>query len=170
MKRKANPEIDSTLSNGSQLFSLLATTYKAILRARKKELELSGISLRRTTVLWGLKMMEGPMKVAEISQIVERDHQTTSQLLRRMEKEGLVKRRKGPHERSPVTVTLTAKGEEALNRTFERYEAFDEIVSCLSPEELGNLRTYLKKLREKAIAKSALYPPLPAPLASKLGM
>lgn len=163
-------EIDLTLSGGSQLFSLLGTTYNAILRARKKELEPSGVSMRQTMALWGLKIIGRPTTVTEMSQIIDRDHQTTSQLLKRMEKEGLLERRKGSHKRSPITVVLTSKGEDAFRRTFERYEVFDEISSCLSPEEQDKLKEYLKRLREAAIAKSALYPPLPGPLASRLGM
>jgi len=163
-------EIDLTMSEGSQLFSLLGTTYNAMLRARKRELEPSGVSLRQTMALWGLKVMDRPTTIAEISQIIDRDHQTTAQLLKRMEKEGLLERLKGPHKRSTITVVLTPKGEDAFRRTFERYEAFDEISSCLSSEELDTLKGYLKRLREQAIAKSALYPPLPGPLASMLGM
>ena len=163
-------EADVTLSKGTQLFSLLATTYNAMLRARKKELEPSGISFRRTTVLWCINIMGRPTTVSEIAQIIDRDHQTTSQLLRRMERERLVERHKGLHDRSPITVVLSPKGKQALRSTFERYEMFDEIASCLSPEELDNVLEYLKKLREKAISQSAIYLPLPAPLASKIGM
>ncbi len=163
-------EIDLTMSEGSQLFSLLATTYNAILRARKKELEPSGVSMRQTMALWGLKIMERPTTVAEMSQIIDRDHQTTSQLLKRMEKEGLLERRKGSHKGSPITAVLTPKGEDAFRRTFEIYEVIDEIMSCLSTGERDNLRAYLERLREKAIAKGALYPPLPGPVASRLGI
>ena len=120
--------------------------------------------------LWGLKVMGRPTTIAEISQIIDRDHQTTAQLLKRMEKEGLLERLKGPHKRSAITVVLTSKGEDAFRCTFERYEVFDEIRSCLSSEELDTLKEYLKRLREQAIAKGALYPPLPGPLASMLGM
>lgn len=165
-----NMEIGSTDSKGSQLFTLLGTTYNAMLRARKKELEPSGVSLRQTMVLWGLTTMGRPTTVAEMAQIVDRDRQTTAQLLKRMEREGLVDRRKGPHKRSPITVVLTPKGEEAFSRTFERYEVFDVIASILSQKEQADLVVCLTRLREKATAMSALYPPLPGPLASRLGM
>jgi DNA-binding MarR family transcriptional regulator len=163
-------KVEPRTSNGIQLFSLLGTTYNAMLRARKKELEPLGISLRQSSVLWGLQMVGRPMTVAEMSQIVDRDHQTTSQLLKRMEKAGLVERHKGPHKRSTITVVLTPKGEKVFNQAFDKYEVHDEIVSCLSAEEQDNLRAYLAKLREKAIARSALYPTLPSPLASILGL
>jgi len=163
-------EIDLTMSEGTQLFTLLGTTYNAMLRARKKELEPSGVSMRQTMALWGLKIMGRPTTVAEMSQIIDRDHQTTSQLLKRMEKEGLLERRKGPLKKSPITAVLTSKGEKAFRRTYERYEVFDEIASCLSSEEQYNMKEYLKKLREKAIAEGALYPPLPEPLISRINL
>ena len=161
--------IDLT-SEGYQLFSLLGTTYNAMRRARKQELEPSGVSLKHNTVLWIIKVMGRPTKIAEMSHIIGRDHQTTAQLLQRMEKEGLLKRLKGPHKRSAITVVLTSKGEDAFRRAFERNEVFDEITSCLSPEELDTLKEYLRRLREQAIAKGALYQRLPGPLASILGM
>lgn len=163
-------EIDFTTSEGAQLFTILGTTYNAMLRARKKELERSGISLRQNIALWGIKIMGQPATIAQISQIIDRDHQTTAQLLQRMEKEGLVERIRGPHKKSPITVVLTSKGEDAFRRTHEQYEVFDEISSCLSPKEIGTLKENLKRLREQAVAKSALYPPLPGPLTSMLGM
>lgn len=162
--------IDAGSSDGIQVFSLLGTTYYAMLRARKRELEPLGISIKQSSVLWGLKTVGRPMTVAEMSHIVDRDHQTTSQLLKRMEQAGLVERRRGRHKRSPITVALTPKGEDIFQQAYERYEVHDEIVSCLSPEERDSLKQCLAKLREKAIARSAQYPALPGPLASILGI
>jgi DNA-binding MarR family transcriptional regulator len=161
---------DLTMSEGGQLFSLLGTTYNAMLRARKKELGPAGVSLRQFMALWGLKVMGRPTTIAELSQIIDRDHQTTAQLLKRMEKEGFLKRRKGPHKRSPINVVLTAKGEDVFGLADQRSEVFDEISACLSPNERETLTVLLRRLREEAVAKSALYPPLPGPLASLLGM
>lgn len=160
----------SIMSDGTKLFSLLGTTYNAMLRARKKELEPYGISLRQSMVLWILKVIGRPTTIAELSLMIDRDHQTTAQLLKRMEKDELIERLKGPHKRSVITVVLTLKGEDAYHRMYERYEVLDEISTCLSSEERETFEDYLKRLREKAIAKSALYPPLPNPLGSMLGM
>jgi len=81
----------------------------------------------------------------------------------------LVKRRRDPKKRL-ITVTLTAKGEEALSRTYTRHEVIDEITSCLTPDEQNTLRAYLERLQERALAKAVAYPPLPAPYASKMGL
>jgi DNA-binding MarR family transcriptional regulator len=162
-------ETDLTVSPGYRLFSLLGFTYTSMLSARRKELESSGVSITRGWVLWALKAMEQPTTIVDMARILGRDHQTTSQLLQRMEKEGLVKRRREPKKRL-ITVALTAKGEEALSRTFDKHEVIDDIMSSLTPDEQNMLRAFLERLQERALAKSAAYPPLPAPYASKMGI
>jgi DNA-binding MarR family transcriptional regulator len=162
-------ETSLTMSAGYRLFTLLGFTYTSMMRARKKELESSGISITRAWALWGLKAMQRPATVIEMKRILGRNHQTTSQLLQRMEKEGLLRRRRDPKKRL-ITVALTAKGEEALSRTYIRHEVIDEIASCLSPDEQNALIGYLERLQERALAKSAAYVPLPAPFASKTGI
>ena len=65
--KKARTQTDLTMSEGGQLFSLLGTTYNAMLRARKKELEPTGVSLRHGMALWALKVMGRPTTIAELS-------------------------------------------------------------------------------------------------------
>ena len=163
-------EYDITVSDEEYLFVLLSTTFNAIMSARKKELEFSGVSMTRSEVLWALGVMGGPTAVADIARTMGRDYQTTSQLLNRMEKEGLVARRNRSSKRSPLVFMLTPSGDEALRRTLERNEVVTEIMACLSPDERDVLAACLEKVREKAVAKGALYSPFPAPIASKLRM
>jgi DNA-binding MarR family transcriptional regulator len=162
-------DTDLTMSPGYRLFTLLGFTYTSMMRARKNELEPSGISITRAWALWGLKAMEQPATIVDMKRILGRNHQTTSQLLRRMEKEGLVKRRRSPGKKL-ITLVLTAKGEEALGRTLARRDAIDRITSCLAPDELKTLTECLERLHERALARAAAYPPLPAPYASRIGM
>ncbi len=161
-------ETDINISEGQYLFSLLGTTFSAIMNARKKEIEPSGISLTRATVLWVLKAMDRPTTIAEVAQIMGRDHLTTSQLLKRMESEGFIERDRRVRKRGPIALMLTPKGDEAVIWTLERNEVIDEIMSCLSQDEQNNLKEYLMKLREKAVTKGALYSPFPAPVDATL--
>jgi DNA-binding MarR family transcriptional regulator len=163
-------EDDMTVSDEQYLFILLSTTFNAIMSARKKELEPSGVSMTRSEVLWGLGAMGRPTTVGEIAQIMSRDYQTTSQLLNRMEKEGLIARCGRSSKRSPLAFLLTPVGDDALRRTLERNEVIGEIMACLTPDERDSLAACLEKVREKAVAKGALYSPFPAPVASKLRM
>jgi DNA-binding MarR family transcriptional regulator len=105
-----------------------------------------------------------------MAQIMDRDHQTTSQLLRRMEKDGLVERRRGPHKASPIAAAITSKGRRTLQGALEMSQIIDDIVSCLSEDERDSLRQYLERLRESAIAKAALHLHLPTPLGMGPGV
>lgn len=163
-------ETDLTISEGNQLFGLIGTTLNAMLKARKKELEPTGLSITQTWALWSLVIMDGPTTVGEMSQVMDRDHQSTSQLLKRMEKDGLVERRKGPHKASPIAVAITAKGFQSLQSALEMSRIIDGIASCLSQGERDELRRYLERLREKAIAETALHSHLPTPFGVGSGV
>jgi DNA-binding MarR family transcriptional regulator len=146
------------ISKGHQLFALMGTTVNGLVKARRKELETSGITIAQSWVLWGLKVRGEPLTVAEISQFIDRSHLTTSQLLKRMEKNGLIVRKKGTRINGPVKIMTTKKGREILHLAQERHDLLDEIAASLSPNELRNLSSYLRKLRESAIGKAAVHP------------
>ena len=158
------------ISKGHHLLALLGTTLNALLKARKKELETSGITIAQSWALWGLNVMGEPLTVAEISQFIDRDHLTTSQLLKRMEKDGLIVRKKGPQNSSPVKIITTEKGKDILHHAYDRHALLDEIADSLSPDELRNLSSYLQKLRENAIGKAAVHSSLRTTRTVELGI
>ena len=145
------------ISEGLQLLALLGTTLNAVLKARRKELENSEITIAQSWVLWGLKVRGEPLTVAEISQFIDRSHLTTSQLLKRMERDGLIVRKKGQKSNGPVKIMMTKKGKEILHHAYEMHNLLDEIAASLSPNEVKNLSSYLRKLRESAIGKAAVH-------------
>jgi len=156
------------ITEGYLLFVLLGIAFHALFDARKKELEPSGVSMKRARALWAVGAMDRPATVAEIAPILGRDHHTTAQMLRRMEKEGLLERR-GLCKNNALTWTLTEKGRGDLGRSLEKHEIIDEIVSCLTKEDIDNLKGYLEKLRDTARAKTAVSMGFSEPIAKKLG-
>ncbi len=163
-------EIEWKLTEGYNLFALLAETFHALFDARKRELEPVGVTMKRARALWGIGAMGRPATVAEMSPVLGRDRHTTAQMLRRMEKEGLVERHQGLYKNNAIAWTLTDKGVEDLRRSLERHEIIDKIVSVLSEDEKSGLSGCLKKLRDAARAKAAVSPRFPEPIAKKLGM
>ncbi|MCP4579007.1 MAG: MarR family transcriptional regulator [Deltaproteobacteria bacterium] len=163
-------KIDWKLTEGYRLLALLGETFHALFDARKSELHPSGVSMKRARALWGIGAMGRPATVAEMSPFLGRDRHTTAQMLRRMEKEGLLERHQGLYRNNAVAWTLTEKGEEDLRRSLERHEIIDEIVSVLSEDEQSSLSGCLKKLRDAARAKAAVSIRLPEPIAKKLGV
>ena len=152
-------EDDLAISEGHSIWLLLGLTYSAILKHRERDLKALGISTRRSWILWGFKYIGRPATITDVSQLLNRDHLTTSQLLKRMEKEGLIKRCGDSQKRSPLKLVMTSKGEDILHRSFEKMAQIDEIMLSLNQEERGNLKSYLNRLLMEAMARSTFITP-----------
>ena len=83
-----------------------------------------------------------------------------SDLLNRMEKQGLVRRKRDAKRKNVSRITLTDKGEQAFKRQRE-VGAVARILSELTPQESETALAALEKLRKKAIEelKSGLSSP-----------
>ncbi len=85
-----------------------------------------------------------------ISRWILKQPHTTSTLLDRMEKKGLVCKIKDLESSNQVRIELTQKGEEARQKVMNDM-AVKEILSVLSPEELAALRESLEKVFVKSL-------------------
>ena len=86
--------LDST-DKEYQLWALLRQTRDAVSRARGKELKEYGISGRQSSILFTIQLIEQTGSIptpAEIARWQFREPHTVSTLLKRMEREGLVKK------------------------------------------------------------------------------
>jgi len=79
-----------------------------------------------------------------------------------MEKQGLVRKVKNLGRKNLIRVVITEKGEEVYQRSREM-KVIRTTLSCLSPEERNNLRSYLEALRDKALEELQLGYQLPFP-------
>jgi len=144
-----------------RIWVLLAQTREAMLKARQKELAPYNLSPRQCAVLFYLQAINGKATPAEISRGLFRESHTISEILSRMEKQGLLKRVKDLSRKNLVRVELTEQGREAYNRSARR-ESIHKILSVLSSEERQQLELYLRRLRDKALRlinkKKPLFP------------
>ena len=136
------------------LWVLVAQTKDAILRARQTEYVRFGISNERRTVLWIIQSYGGRATPVEIARRFFRELQSITEMLKRMEKDGLVSRHKGSG-RSKTEVRLTDKGLDILKQSL-RNEVDKRIFSVLSPEEREELAASLWKLRTRALEELGL--------------
>ena len=84
---------DRTIRNEDfELWVLLRHTVDAMLRAREKELRKTGISRIQSAVLFIVKNIATPATPLAISRRLLREPHSTSELLSRMAKKGLVKK------------------------------------------------------------------------------
>lgn len=131
------------------LWILVAQTKDAILRARQTEYVRFGISNERRTVLWIIQSYGGRATPVQIARRFFRELQSITEMLKRMEKDGLVSRHRGSG-RSKTEVRLTDKGLYILQQSL-RNEVDKRIFSVLTHEEREQLAASLWKLRTRAL-------------------
>ncbi|NQT72936.1 MAG: MarR family transcriptional regulator [Chloroflexi bacterium] len=154
-------ETEPPLSDVYKIWLIMGQVYNAMSRARENELRPLGITMIQAGVLWLLTGLGRPASPAELSVMLFRKHHSVSQLLKRMEKQGLVERPLELQKSGAVRVVLTEKGRETLKQVYEIGTVIDDIMSGLTPEERRTLRSYLEKLHENAFTQLVEKPPFP---------
>lgn len=144
------------------LFLLLQQTSNLVLKVRQTELKEFDITTAQAVTLLAIQALGSKATPTEISRWVFRRPHSVSEILDRMEREGLVKKVKSSGLRVRTTVVLTEKGQEAYDKSTER-QRIVEIMSSLSEEERRRLRSNLETLRDEALKHVArdLTPPFP---------
>ena len=144
------------------LWMWLSRTRDAIIRTRERELRQYNISCIQSTVMQIIQALGDKATPAEISRWAFRESQSVSELLNRMEKEGLVEKIKDLDRKNMVRVVLTERGLEAY-RQVQKYEMVHKVMSSLSATERKQLRNTLKKVWNRALEEleSGIRPPFP---------
>lgn len=134
----------------AKTWMMLLNTSHIVLKAREKELRQYGISAVKSVVLVLIQPGENTVTPADLSRQILRDAHTVSELLTRMEKDGLIKRVKDLPRKNQIRIVLTSKGQEAYHKSIKR-ESIHDIMSVLSAEEQQQFRSYLKRIRARAL-------------------
>ena len=144
------------------LWILLGQARDMVFKARGKELSQYGVTVEQASILFVIRAIGGKATPTEISKWMLREPHTISVILTRMEKDGLVTKRKDLDKKRQIIVALTEKGRQACGQSARR-ESVREIMSCLSEEERDQLGSLLEKLRDCALNNIArvVLPPLP---------
>lgn len=127
---------------------LLALTAKAVRARFEAELAADGASLATYVVLHDAVAATG-LSQRELAERIGLEGPTLTRHLDRMEAEGLIVRRRDPHDRRVWRIEPTAAGRrlyERLRRTADRLER--TLTSGLEAAEIQALRHLLTRLRE----------------------
>ena len=148
-----------------RLWVLMDRTRRAMYKLRKKELRRYGISAVEAAALFTINAIElrgKDVTPAEISRWMLREPHSVSVLLQRMEKKALISRDKYLHKKNLVKVSLTEKGQKALEGANKR-QSIHQLVSVISDEEREQCETILRKLRKQAYISAGVEykPPFP---------
>lgn len=131
------------------LWALIAQTKDAILRARERDYARYGISNERRAVLFIIQNSGGRATPVDIARDLFRELHSVTEMLKRMEIDGLIRRFKGTG-RSKVEVELTEHGLDVFNQSLYN-ETDKRIFSVLTPKEQERLSSYLWRLRSKVL-------------------
>jgi DNA-binding MarR family transcriptional regulator len=131
------------------LWVLLAQTKDAILRARERDYARYGISNERRAILYVIQSKGGHAAPVDIARSLFRELHSITEMLRRMETDGLISRHKGSG-RSKVEVRLTDKAQDVLAQSLHN-ETDKRIFSVLPKEDRERLASFLWKIRSTVL-------------------
>jgi len=145
-----------------ELWVLLEQTCHMAQETRDRELTRLGITGEQAAVLFAVEAIGDKATPAEISRWTLRESQSTSAILDRMEKAGLVARVKDLERKNMVRIAMTEKGERAYRESMKR-KSSQKLLSPLSETERRELRSYLERVRDRAlrVLGVAYKPPFP---------
>jgi DNA-binding MarR family transcriptional regulator len=131
----------------SQMTWIQLEILSAILhRAGDLELAKIGLNLPQVMVLYCVNASPEPMTPMKLARLMHKQPHTISALVHRMEAKGLLKTRHDLKRKNWLRISLTSKGEEALQRWPTVTVVPDTLTSSLSKRELETLRATTKKL------------------------
>lgn len=134
-----------------ELWALLAQTQHMIFRVRAGELKQYGISVMEFGVLLIIIHIVGnDATPGTIAQWLGRTPQSTSSLLSRMEKGGLVKKIKDLDRKTSVRIVVTERGQQIYDQA-KKADSIHRMMSSLSQARRQRLGEDLETLRKSAL-------------------
>jgi DNA-binding MarR family transcriptional regulator len=131
------------------LWVLIAQNRDAILRARERDYARFGISNERRAILWILENNGGHATPVDIARALFRELHSVTEMLKRMETDGLITRGKGSG-RSKVEVSITEKGLDVFKQSLHN-ETDKRIFAVLTKKEREALAQTLFKVRSRVL-------------------
>ncbi|MEQ8675973.1 MAG: MarR family transcriptional regulator [Aggregatilineales bacterium] len=145
--------------NDFLMFAIHKIAHGMWLRA-DSELEAFGLSRAKMWALMQIRFAENPMGISQLAECIGSGKSNATQLIDRMEAEGLVQRTQNPNDRRSVILEITEEGLQRMNRAEAlRSELMEQVFSPLTQEERDTLKTLVDKLAD-AMDMPAIIPPM----------
>jgi DNA-binding MarR family transcriptional regulator len=132
------------------IWILLSRVYHLIAMLRKLELSKFDILPVQSYILFVIKALGDDTTPSRVSEYVYQQRSSISDILNRMEKQGLIKKTNTSGSKKRVIVTLTEKGEKALELSKQR-KYLHKVMSALTDEKKQQLEKGLEILRDAAV-------------------
>ena len=129
------------------LLTVVLQVADILFKIRERELLPQNLSATAAEILFLVDAMGENVTPAKITRMMLREPHSTTGILVRMEKHGLIKRTKNMERKNQIRVTLTAKGEKALKQAM-KLEGTTGIIARLSTVQQKQLKASLTALKE----------------------
>ena len=129
------------------LLTQLLQVADIFIKIRERELLPQNLSATAAEILFLVDALGQDVTPAKLSRMTLREPHSTSGILMRMEKHGLIKRTKNMERKNMIRITLTAKGEKVLSQVMKK-EGTVNVLSRLTAEQRSKLMKSLSILKE----------------------
>jgi DNA-binding MarR family transcriptional regulator len=131
-----------------------------LVRSLRTVASVGGISPSMASALGHLES-EGPLRITELARAEGVSQPAMTQLVGRMESDGLVERETPDDDRRSVLITTTARGRDILSLRRARRSAYlHELLETLGPADRGAIENALPAL-ERLVSAAAQQPSTP---------
>jgi DNA-binding MarR family transcriptional regulator len=133
-----------------------------VYKAREKELHQYEITPEQAGALFAIHTMGKEATISALGTWLVREPHSVASLLNRMERNGLIVKKKAQGVRKSATYALTPKGEKIYSHSIKR-ESIRKAMSALSRQERYSMESYLRKILYAALSDMAneMKPPWP---------
>jgi DNA-binding MarR family transcriptional regulator len=129
----------------------LLTTARAVEVRLEAELAEIGLSLPKAKVLRILSQEDGPQALSRLAERGQCVKSNITQLIDRLEAEGLVRRSEDPSDGRIRLASLTAQGQKACRRAMAIIETHEQIIAeALSERDAATLTRVLDRLHDQS--------------------
>jgi DNA-binding MarR family transcriptional regulator len=137
------------------IWILLSRVYRMIANLRRMELSKHEILPVQAYILLVISKLDNDTSPTELCQYVYQQKNSVSDILNRMEKQGLIQKTETTNGKARIHIRLTKKGERVLKLSKER-EYLHKVMSSLTPKQTIQLVSCLEILRDSAMDQFAL--------------
>jgi DNA-binding MarR family transcriptional regulator len=135
----------------ARTFILFIQTAELVLKYSEAALNKAGLSLVKLMVLQMLVSHGGSLPPSKIARLIYREKHDITTLIRRLEKDHLVKIERNTKDRRSIDVTVTGKGRQVLIEIGPvSRNIMKQVMAAIPDSSLGVLEGLLKLLRQNA--------------------
>jgi DNA-binding MarR family transcriptional regulator len=126
---------------------LLTQMFGLMFKHEEDEFAKIGLTIQQFFMIAAIHFLQPPVTPTDLSQYLYRKLNTVTLTLDRMEKTGLVKKKRDLPDRRTLRVMLTPKSKKLFAKAAQTFTRIPtDIMSCLSDDELGNYSDLTHKL------------------------